>query len=28
MACDVYHTYQPALDALTRLGQINPKTGG
>ncbi len=26
MACDVYHTYQPARDALTRLGAISPKT--
>jgi DNA-binding response OmpR family regulator len=28
MALDVSHTFQPALDALTRLGRINPKTGG
>jgi len=28
MALDVYHTFQPALDALTRLGRPNPKTRG
>jgi two-component system, OmpR family, alkaline phosphatase synthesis response regulator PhoP len=26
MALDVYHTFQPALDALTRLGVASPKT--
>jgi DNA-binding response OmpR family regulator len=26
MALDVHHTFQPALDALTRLGRINPQT--